>query len=157
LVHGDGASVQGHWGVQVVGSGLAGALLQLRLDLPDRVIEVVDQEIEECCQTAGLHLGDDLECRLTPIKFVNQFPRGHIPLLRLWMGRIRTLPLHSFVQVAPQVKKGLKDNPTAAGNGGTFRADQCEDLRGLPVEIDDTLGATLGNTMVPTAWASSEM
>ena len=60
------------------------------------------------------------------------------------MGRIRTLPLHSFVQVAPQVKKGLKDNPTAAGNGGTFLADQCEDLGILPVEIDDTPSVTLG-------------
>jgi len=136
---------------------LTGALLYVHLNLPNRVIQALEQEIEQGCQAVVLHLGDDLECRLAPIKFVNQFPRGHIPLLRLWMGRMRTLPLHGFVQVAPQVKKGLKDRPTAAGNSGTFLADQCEDVRGLPVEIDDTLGATLGNTMVPTAWASSEM
>jgi hypothetical protein len=61
------------------------------------------------------------------------------------------------VQVAPQVKKGLKDSPTAAGNGGTFFADQCEDLEALPVEIDDTPDATLGHIVVPTAWASSEI
>ena len=70
---------------------------------------------------------------------------------------MRTLPLHGFVQVAPQVKKGLKDSSTVAGNNVTFLADKCDVLRGLPVEIDDTPGATLGNTMVPTAWASSEM
>jgi hypothetical protein len=46
--------------------------------------------------------------------------------------------------VAPQGKKGLKDSPTAAGHGGTFRADEREDLGVLPVEIDDTPGATLG-------------
>ena len=46
--------------------------------------------------------------------------------------------------MAPQVKNGLKDNPIAAGNGGTFLADQCEDLGVLPVEIDDSPGATLG-------------
>jgi len=52
--------------------------------------------------------------------------------------------LYGFAQVAPQVKKGLKDRPTAAGNGGTFLADQCEDLGVLPVELDDSPGATLG-------------
>ena len=46
--------------------------------------------------------------------------------------------------MAPQVKKGLKDSSTAAGNDGAFLADQCEDLGALPVEIDDTLGAILG-------------
>jgi len=127
------------------------------LDLPDRVIQALEQEIEQCCHAVVLHLGDDLECRLTPIQFVNQFPRGHIPLLRLWMGRIHTLPLDGFMRVAPQVKKGLKDSPTAAGNGGMFLANQCEDLTRLPVEMNDTLGATLGNTIVPTAWASSEI
>jgi len=80
---------------------LTGALLDVRLDLPDCVIQALEQEIEQCGQTIGLHLGDDLERCLTPIKFVNQFPRGHIPLLRLWMGRICILPLHGFVQVAP--------------------------------------------------------
>jgi hypothetical protein len=90
LVHGDGASVQGHWGVQVVGSGLAGALLQLRLDLPDRVIEVIDQEIEERCQTTGLHFGDDLECRLAPVKLINNLHARHMPLLQM-VGRMRTL------------------------------------------------------------------
>jgi hypothetical protein len=62
---------------------LAGALLYVRLDLPNRVIQTFEQEIEQYCQAVGLHLGDDLECRLTPIQFVDQFPRGHIPLLRL--------------------------------------------------------------------------
>jgi hypothetical protein len=52
--------------------------------------------------------------------------------------------LYGFVQVALQVKKGLKDNPVGAGNGGTFLADQGKDLRVLPVEIDDTPSATLG-------------
>ena len=51
---------------------------------------------------------------------------------------------YGFVQVALQVKKGLKDSPAGAGNGGTFLADQCEDLGVLQVEIDDTPGATLG-------------
>ena len=65
--------------------------------------------------------------------------------------------LYSFVQVALQVKMGLKDNPTAAGNGGTLLADQGEDLRVLPVEIDDTWGTTLEATRGPAAWALSEM
>ena len=52
--------------------------------------------------------------------------------------------LYDFVQVALQVKKGLKDNPVGAGNGGTFVTDQSEDLEGLPVEIGNTPGATLG-------------
>ena len=110
-------------GIRVAWLVLAGTLLYVRLDLPNRVIQALEQEIEQCCQAIGLHLGDDLEGRLTPIKFVNQFPRGHSPLLRLWMGRIRTLPLHGFVQVAPQVKKGLKDSPTAAGTSGVFLAN----------------------------------
>jgi hypothetical protein len=46
--------------------------------------------------------------------------------------------------MAPQVKKSLKDCSTAAGNGGTFLADQGEGLRALSVEIDDTLVVTLG-------------
>jgi hypothetical protein len=71
---------------------LASALLYVRLDLPDRVIQALEQEIEQGCQAIALHLGDDLESRLTPIEFVNQFSRGHIPLLRLWMGRRRTIP-----------------------------------------------------------------
>ena len=48
--------------------------------------------------------------------------------------------------MAPQVKKGLKDSPTAAGNGGTFFVNQCEDLEPLPVEIDDTPDATWGTS-----------
>ena len=52
--------------------------------------------------------------------------------------------LYDFVQVALQVKKGLKDSSAGAGNGGTLVADQDEDLGGLPVEVDDTPGATLG-------------
>ena len=51
--------------------------------------------------------------------------------------------LYGFVQVALQVKKSLKDNPAAASNGGTLLADQGEDLRVLPVEIDGTWGTTL--------------
>jgi hypothetical protein len=90
LVHGDGASVQAHWGLQVVGSGLAGALLQLHLDLSDGGIEVIDQEIKECCQTVGLHFGDDLECRLAPIKLINNLHARHMPLLQM-VGRMRTL------------------------------------------------------------------
>ena len=52
--------------------------------------------------------------------------------------------LYDFVQVALQVKKGLKDSSAGAGNSSTFVADQDEDLGALPVEIDDTPGATLG-------------
>jgi hypothetical protein len=59
-------------------------------------------------------------------------------------GQETSPTLYGFMQMAPQIKKGLKDSPTAAGNGGTFRADQCKDLGTLPVEIDDTPGATLG-------------
>jgi len=91
LVHGDGASVQGHWGVQVAGVGLAGALPQLRLDLPDGAIQVLDQEIEERFQTAGLHFGDDLECRLAPVKLINNLHVRHMPLLQM-AGRMGTLP-----------------------------------------------------------------
>jgi hypothetical protein len=83
--------MQGHWSVQVPGARLAGALLQLRLDLPDRVVEVIDQEIEERCQTAGLHFGDDLEGRLASIKLINNLHARHMPLLQM-AGRIRTLP-----------------------------------------------------------------
>src|SRR5262245_8994466 len=32
----------------------------------------------------------------------------------------------------------------AVGNGGAFLSEQCEDLRALLVEMNDTLGATLG-------------
>jgi hypothetical protein len=71
--------------------GLAGALLQLHLDLPDGAIEVLDQEIEECCHTAGLHFGDDLECSLASVKFINNLHVRHRPLLQM-VGRIRTLP-----------------------------------------------------------------
>jgi hypothetical protein len=81
LVHSDGTSVQGNWGVQVAGASLAGAPLQLRLDLPDRLVEVIDQKIEECGQTTGLHLGDDLECYLAPVKFINNIHAGHTSLL----------------------------------------------------------------------------
>jgi hypothetical protein len=93
FVHGEGAPAQGDWGIiWVAGQVLAGALLEVRLDLPDRVIQALEQELEQDRHAVGLHLSDDLECRLTPIQFVDQFPRGHIPPLRLWMGRIRTLP-----------------------------------------------------------------
>jgi hypothetical protein len=61
-----------------------------------------------------------------------------------WDGQDTHPTLYGFVQVAPQLKKGLKDNLTTAGHGGTFLADQCEDLGILPVEIDDSPGATLG-------------
>jgi len=40
-------------------------------------------------------------------------------------------------------QNGPERQPTAAGNGGVFLDAQCEDLRALPVEMDDTLGATL--------------
>jgi hypothetical protein len=90
LVHGDGAAAQGDWGVQIVVPGLAGALLQLHLDLPDCAVQVVDQEIEEGCHTAGLHFGDDLECRLAPVKLINNLHARHMPLLQM-VGRMRTL------------------------------------------------------------------
>jgi len=61
-----------------------------------------------------------------------------------WDGQDTHPTLYGFVQVALQVKKGLKDSPTAAGTDGTFLTDQCEDLGILSVEIDDTAGATLG-------------
>jgi hypothetical protein len=83
--------MQGDGGGWVVGLDLAGALLQLRLHLPDRVIQVINQEIEECCQTVGLHLSDDLECCFAPVEFSNNFHIGHMPLLPLG-GRIHTLP-----------------------------------------------------------------
>jgi hypothetical protein len=91
LVHGDGAAAQGDWGVQIVVPGLAGALLQLHLDLPDCAVQVVDQEIEEGGYTVGLHLGDDLECDLAPVKFINNFHAGHMSFLQM-MGRMYTLP-----------------------------------------------------------------
>src|SRR5438445_13663340 len=90
-VHGDGAPAQGDWGGKVVMPALAGTLLQLRLDLPDRVIQALEQEVEERCQAAGLHLGDDLECRLASIKFINNLHAGHMPLLEM-AGRIYPLP-----------------------------------------------------------------
>jgi hypothetical protein len=83
LVHGDGAPAQGDWGVQVTRPGLASTLLQLCLDLPDRIIQAVEQEIEERCQTAGLHLGDNLERCLAPVKFSNDLRARSIPLLHL--------------------------------------------------------------------------
>src|SRR6266568_6371575 len=91
LVHGDGAATQGNWGVQIVVPGLAGALLQLHLDLPDGAVQVLDQEIEECFQTAGLHFGNDLERGLALIKFINNLHVRHRPLLQM-VGRIHTLP-----------------------------------------------------------------
>jgi hypothetical protein len=52
---------------------------------------------------------------------------------------------YGFVQVAaPQVKKCLKDSLTVADHGGTFLADQCEDLGIVPVEIDNTPDAEPG-------------
>ena len=41
-------------------------------------------------------------------------------------------------------QNGPERQPTVAGNGGTFLAEQCEDLRALSVEMDEALGATLG-------------
>jgi hypothetical protein len=81
LVHSDGAAVQGDWSVQVIGLGRAGALTQMCLDLPDRVIQVLDQEIKKGCQTAGLHFGDDLECGFASIKLINNLHAGHRYLL----------------------------------------------------------------------------
>jgi hypothetical protein len=52
---------------------------------------VLNQEIEECCQTVGLHLRDDLEGCLAPVKFINNLHAGHMPLLQM-AGRICTLP-----------------------------------------------------------------
>jgi hypothetical protein len=71
--------------------GLAGAPLQLHLDLADGAIEVLDQEIEEGCHAVGLHFGDDLECGLAPVKFINNFYARHTPLLQM-VGRRYTLP-----------------------------------------------------------------
>jgi hypothetical protein len=49
------------------------------------------------------------------------------------------------VQVAaPQAKKCPKDSPIAAGHGGTFLADQGEDGRIVPGEIDNIPGAEPG-------------
>ena len=39
-------------------------------------------------------------------------------------------------------QNGPERQPTVAGNGGTFLAKQCEDLRALSVEMDEALGAT---------------
>jgi hypothetical protein len=91
LVHGDGASAQGDWGFQIVVPGLAGALSQLHLDVPDGGVQVLDQEIEECCHTVRLHFGDDLECSLAPVKFINNFHVRHRPPFQM-VGRIHTLP-----------------------------------------------------------------
>ena len=83
--------MQGDGRDQVVMPGLAGTLLELRLDLSNRGIQALEQEIEERCQTAGLHLGDDLECGLAAIEFINNLHAGHMPLLQLG-GRMHTLP-----------------------------------------------------------------
>jgi hypothetical protein len=82
LVHTDGASVQGHWSVQITGLGRAGALTKLRLDLPDRAIQILDQEIKKCGQPPGLHFGDDLECGFASIKLVNNLHVRHVHLLQ---------------------------------------------------------------------------
>jgi len=58
------------------------------LDLADGVIEALDQELEERGQFVGLHLGDDLECRLAPVKFVNQWHRSHRAFLRAGAGSV---------------------------------------------------------------------
>jgi hypothetical protein len=85
--------------------GLAGTLLQLRLDLPDRVIQVLDQELEERGQTAGLHFGDDLECRLAPVKLINNLHAGHMPLLQM-ASRMRTLPCMA-TDLVPRIYRQL--------------------------------------------------
>jgi hypothetical protein len=71
FVHGEGTPAQRDRGIRVARQVLAGALLYVCLDVPDRVIQALDQKIEQCCQAIGLHFSNDLECRLTPIKFVN--------------------------------------------------------------------------------------
>ena len=92
MAHGEGAAAQGDWGGQIVVRGLAGTMLELCLRLPDRVIETIEQEIEERCQTVSLHLGDDLESGLTSIKFINNLHAGHIPLLETDGGQVMHLP-----------------------------------------------------------------
>jgi hypothetical protein len=81
LIHSDGASVQWHWSVQVGGSGWTSALTKLCLDLPNRAIQVLDQEIKKCFQTPGLHFRDDLKGGLASIKLVNNLHARHICLL----------------------------------------------------------------------------
>ena len=126
------------------GAGLGRCTAVCASDLPDRVIQAFDQEIEQGCQAVGLH-----PQRRPGAPFYTDQVRQSVPAWTypspLAVDGQGTYPtLDGFVQMAPQVKKGLKDSPTAAGNGGTFLADQCEDLGILPVEIDDTPGATLG-------------
>jgi hypothetical protein len=107
LVHGDGASAQGNWSVQIAGLSLAGALPQLRLHLPDCTIEVLNEEIEECCQTAGLHLSDHLQCGLAPVKFINNFHAGHMSLLQM-AGRMCSLPSMT-TELVPRIYRQLEE------------------------------------------------
>jgi hypothetical protein len=83
--------VQGDWSIRVVGLVRAGALTQLCLDLPDGVIQVLDQEIKQGCQTAGLHFGDDLEGGFASIKLINNLHAGHSISFKM-RGRVWTLP-----------------------------------------------------------------
>jgi hypothetical protein len=119
LVHGDSASAQGNWSIQVAGPSLAGTLPQLCLHLPDCTIEVFNQEIEECCQTVGLHLSNDLEGCLAPVKFINNLHAGHMSLLQM-AGRMGTL-LAMTTELVPRIYRQVMERNMSQAIGILMR------------------------------------
>jgi hypothetical protein len=65
------------------GGGLAGALAQLGVDLPDSVIQPLQQDLKDGSEIVGLHFGNTLEGNFASIEVLNHWHRGHKPLLPL--------------------------------------------------------------------------
>jgi len=63
--------------------GLACALAQLGVDLSDRVIQPLQQELQHGGETVGLHLSNALKGNLASIEVLNHWHRGHTSFLPL--------------------------------------------------------------------------
>jgi hypothetical protein len=61
--------------------GLACALAQLGVDLPDGVIQPLQQDLQDSGETVRLHLGNPLQGDLASIEVLNHWPHGHTLLL----------------------------------------------------------------------------
>jgi len=59
---------------------VACALAQLGVDLPDGVIQPLQQDLQDDGETVGLPLGNPLEGDLASIEVVNHWHHGHKPL-----------------------------------------------------------------------------
>ena len=80
-----GEATPGHRDGRLTSMGVdrAQTLAQLGLDLPDGVLQPLQQELKDGGETVGLHLGNILEGDLASIEVVNYVHHGHTSLLPL--------------------------------------------------------------------------